>query len=42
MENGYAEVEEMEWDQWGGALEDDMEACRNGDYHLIGGLYGDF
>lgn len=42
VENGYAEVEEMEWDQWGGALEDDMEACRNGDYHLIGGLYGDF
>ena len=36
---------ETEWDQWdqcAGTLEDDMEACRNGDDPLIGGMYGEF
>ncbi len=44
-ENEYAGATETEWDQWdqcAGTLEDDMEACRNGDYHLVGGMYGDF
>ncbi len=42
MEYGYSSATESEREQWGGSLEDDMEAYMNGDYHLIGGICRDF